>query len=176
MRSVSRRSSTNSDLTTNGQKLKTLLELKEIVSQRKAEGKRIVFANGCFDVLHVGHTRYLQDAKSKGDFLIVGLNSDDSVRRLKGVGRPILDEHARAALLSALECVDAVVIFQDDTADRLLIELSPNLHCKGGDYTLESVPEKETVKHYGGTTSITGGPKVQSTRWLFENIRKRFTS
>jgi rfaE bifunctional protein nucleotidyltransferase chain/domain len=154
-------------------KLRSLSELKKIVGTEKANRRRVIFANGCFDVLHVGHVRYLQGAKELGDVLIVGLNSDSSVERLKGKGRPILDEQARAALLSALECVDHVVIFSDDTVDRLLIELKPHFHCKGGDYTPESVPEKETVKFYGGSTSITGGAKVQSTRWLFDSIRRR---
>lgn len=156
-------------------KVRTLPELKQIVESSKANGKRVVFANGCFDVLHVGHVRYLQEAKALGDILIVGLNSDSSVRKLKGEGRPILDESARAKLLSALECVDHVLLFEDDTVDRLLIELKPHLHCKGGDYTPETVPEKETVKQYGGATSITGGRKVQSTRWLFEEIRRHYT-
>ena len=156
-------------------KLKTLDELKPIVAAEKKRGARIIFANGCFDVLHVGHIRYLQQAKALGNYLVVGLNSDRSVLRLKGPGRPILDQQARAYLLAALECVDAVVIFQDDTVDHLLIELEPHFHCKGSDYTPETVPEKETVKKYGGSTSITGGEKVQSTRWLFEEIRRRFS-
>lgn len=151
-------------------------ELKQIVADQKAQGKRVVFANGCFDVLHIGHVRYLQQARALGDYLVVGLNSDSSVRRLKGTGRPIMDEQARACLLSGLECVDAVLIFEDDTVDRLLIELKPHFHCKGSDYTPESVPEKETVKQYGGSTSITGGEKVQSTRWLFEEIKRRHLS
>ncbi|HET6267042.1 MAG TPA: adenylyltransferase/cytidyltransferase family protein [Acidobacteriota bacterium] len=145
------------------------------MAAEKKRGARIVFANGCFDVLHVGHVRYLQQAKALGNYLIVGLNSDSSVLRLKGPGRPVLDQDARAVLLAALECVDAVVIFQDDTVDRLLIELEPHYHCKGSDYTPESVPEKETVKQYGGSTSITGGEKVQSTRWLFEEIKRKFS-
>ena len=157
-------------------KLRTLQELKQIVEKDRANGARIVFANGCFDILHVGHIRYLQEAKASGDLLIVGLNSDSSVRRLKGEGRPVLDQEARSILLSALECVDYIVLFEDDTVDRLLIELKPHLHCKGGDYTPETVPEKETVKQYGGATSITGGRKVQSTRWLFEDIRSRYSS
>ena len=155
-------------------KLKKLDELKLIVENARSSGKRIVFANGCFDVLHVGHIRYLKEARELGDVLIVALNSDSSVRRLKGKGRPILDEISRAKLLSALECVDYLVLFDDDTVDRLLIELRPHFHCKGGDYTPENVPEKETVRNYGGSTSITGGAKVQSTRWLFEEIRRRF--
>lgn len=154
-------------------KVKTLAELKRLVETGKQSGKRVIFANGCFDVLHVGHVRYLQQARALGDFLVVGLNSDASVRRLKGEGRPILDQQARAALLSALECVDAILIFEDDTVDRILIELRPHFHCKGSDYTPETVPERETVKAYGGSTSITGGAKVQSTRWLFEEIKRR---
>ncbi len=156
-------------------KLRELPELKAIVETLKNSGSKIIFTNGCFDVLHVGHVRYLQDARSQGDVLIVGLNSDASVQRLKGKGRPILDQNARAALLSALECVDHILIFEDGTVDRLLIELRPHIHCKGSDYTPDSVPEKETVKSYGGSTSITGGEKVQSTRWLFEEIRRRYS-
>lgn len=157
-------------------KLQSLDQLKSIVEDAKSSGKRIVFANGCFDVLHIGHIRYLREARALGDILIVGLNSDASVERLKGKGRPVLDENARAKLLSGLEDVDYVVLFEDDTVDRLLVELKPHQHCKGGDYTPENVPEKETVKAYGGSTSITGGAKIQSTRWLFEEIRRRFTS
>jgi len=159
----------------NNRKLQTLSELKETVAKEKSLGHRVIFANGCFDVLHVGHIRYLQGAREQGDFLIVAMNSDSSTRRLKGEARPVMDEESRAILLGALECVDAVIIFEDDTVDRLLIELKPHLHCKGGDYTPETVPEKETVKQYGGSTSITGGEKVQSTRWLFEEIRRRYS-
>ena len=154
-------------------KVRALEDLKRIVADKSANGKRVVFANGCFDVLHVGHIRYLQEAKALGDYLVVGLNSDSSVRRLKGDARPVMDQQARASLLSGLECVDAVLIFEDDTVDRLLIELKPHFHCKGSDYTPESVPEKETVRSYGGSTSITGGEKIQSTRWLFEEIKRR---
>ena len=156
-------------------KVRELSDLKSILESAKASGKRVVFANGCFDVLHVGHVRYLQEAKELGDILVVGLNSDQSVRRLKGEGRPVMGQESRAILLSALESVDYIVIFEDDTVDRLLIELKPHLHCKGGDYTPDSIPEKETVKQYGGATSITGGRKVQSTRWLFEEIRSKFS-
>ncbi|MCI0413424.1 adenylyltransferase/cytidyltransferase family protein [bacterium] len=154
-------------------KVRTLNDLKAILESRKES--RVVFANGCFDVLHVGHVRYLQEARALGDLLIVGLNSDDSVHRLKGEGRPVLNQDARAELLGAMQCVDYVVIFDDDTVDRLLVELRPHFHCKGGDYTPETVPEKETVKRYGGSTSITGGRKIQSTRWLFEEIRRRYS-
>jgi rfaE bifunctional protein nucleotidyltransferase chain/domain len=150
-----------------------LSQLKEQVTEWKKAGKKVVLANGCFEILHVGHVRYLQDAKRQGDILVVALNSDDSTQRLKGEGHPILTESERAEMLSALECVDCVVIFYDDTVDRLLVELKPHFHCKGGDYSIETVPEKETVKQYGGTTSITGGQKVQSTSWLIEEIRRR---
>ncbi len=157
-------------------KVRKLEELKSIVETLKSAGAKTIFANGCFDVLHVGHVRYLQDARLRGDVLIVGLNSDSSARRLKGEGRPVLNQNARAVLLSALECVDHIIIFEDDTVDRLLVELKPLIHCKGSDYTPESVPEKETVKNYGGSTSITGGEKVQSTRWLFDEIRRRYST
>jgi rfaE bifunctional protein nucleotidyltransferase chain/domain len=156
-------------------KLRELAEIKQLIETGKSKGKRIVFANGCFDILHVGHVRYLQEARALGDLLIVALNSDSSVRKLKGEGRPVIDQSGRAILLAALECVDYIVVFEDDTVDRLLVELKPHLHCKGGDYTPETVPEKETVKQYGGATSITGGEKVQSTRWLFEEIRRRYS-
>lgn len=155
-------------------KVRTLADLKSIL--KKQPGKKVIFANGCFDVLHVGHVRYLNEAKALGDVLVVGLNSDSSVRKLKGDGRPILDEQARSIILSALESVDHIIIFDDDTADRLLIELKPNLHCKGSDYTPDTIPERETVKQYGGSNSITGGEKVQSTRWLFEEIKRRFSN
>jgi D-glycero-beta-D-manno-heptose 1-phosphate adenylyltransferase len=152
-----------------------LHELKHLIDRQKKTGKKIVFANGCFDVLHVGHVRYLNEAKALGDVLVVGLNSDSSVRKLKGDGRPILDQEARSTILSALESVDHIVIFDDDTVDRLLTELKPHLHCKGSDYTPDTIPERDTVKKYGGSNSITGGEKVQSTRWLFEEIKRRFS-
>lgn len=155
-------------------KVRTLPDLKQIL--KKEQGKKIVFANGCFDVLHVGHVRYLNEAKSLGDILIVGLNSDSSVRNLKGSGRPILDEQARSTILSALESVDHILIFDEDTVDRLLMDLKPHLHCKGSDYTPDTIPEKDTVKQYGGSNSITGGEKVQSTRWLFDEIKRRFSN
>jgi D-glycero-beta-D-manno-heptose 1-phosphate adenylyltransferase len=153
-------------------KVRTLADLKSIL--KKEPGKRIVFANGCFDVLHVGHVRYLNEAKALGDVLVVGLNSDSSVRKLKGDGRPVLDQHVRATILSALQSVDHILVFDDDTVDRLLVELKPHLHCKGSDYTPETIPEKETVKQYGGSNAIAGGEKVQSTRWLFKEIKLRF--
>lgn len=157
-------------------KVQSLADLKKLIKKDRQQGKKIIFANGCFDILHVGHVRYLNEAKALGDVLVVGLNSDSSVRKLKGDGRPILDEQARSIILSALESVDHIIIFDDDTVDRLLIELKPNLHCKGSDYTPDTIPERDTVKQYGGSNSITGGEKVQSTRWLFEEIKRRFNN
>lgn len=158
-----------------GAKILDLPQLKRIVEEHKAHGRKIVLANGCFDILHVGHVRYLQGARSLGDLLIVAVNSDSSVARLKGPGRPVLDQDARTKLVAALQCVDYVTLFEDDTVDRLLVELKPHLHCKGGDYTPDSVPEKDTVRGYGGSTTITGGVKVQSTRWLFQEIKRRYS-
>jgi D-glycero-beta-D-manno-heptose 1-phosphate adenylyltransferase len=153
-------------------KVRTLSDLKKTL--QKTPDKKVVFANGCFDVLHVGHVRYLNEAKALGDILVVGLNSDSSVRKLKGSGRPVLDQQARSTILSALQSVDHIVIFHDATVDRLLMELKPHIHCKGSDYTPDTIPERGTVKQYGGSNSITGGDKVQSTRWLFEEIKRRF--
>jgi len=130
----------------------------------------IAFANGCFDLLHVGHVRYLQGARAEADRLVVAVNADVSVRGLKGEGRPILDESARAELVSALACVDYVVLFPDRTVDRLLTVLKPDVHCKGTDYTVETVPERETVLAYGGRIAIVGDPKEHSTKELLANI------
>lgn len=156
-------------------KLKNLEQLKKIVVAEKQNGKIIVFANGCFDILHPGHVRYLEAARAEGDLLIVALNSDPSIRRLKGEGRPILEERDRIILLSALECIDYLIVFEDDTVDRLLIELKPQIHCKGADYSPETVPERETVRSYGGSTNIIGGEKIQSTRWLIEEIQRKYS-
>ena len=136
---------------------------------RKA-GQRIVFANGCFDLLHVGHIRYLEGAREHGDVLVVGLNSDRSVRQLKGEGRPLLPEDARAELLAAMECVDYVVIFDEPTAENVLRDLEPEVHCKGTDYTEDTVPEREVVKSWGGRVVITGDAKDHSTRDVLARI------
>ena len=121
----------------------------------KAEGKRVVFTNGVFDILHVGHLRYLQQARALGDALFVGVNSDASVRRLnKGPERPINPEDERAELLLALKCVDAVCVFEEDTPVELIRAVKPTLHCKGGDYTAEALPETTTVREYGGDVVI----------------------
>jgi rfaE bifunctional protein nucleotidyltransferase chain/domain len=145
-------------------------ELIDRITADRREGRTIAFANGCFDLLHVGHVRYLQGARAEADRLIVAINSDASTRGLKGEGRPILDERARAELVAALECVDYVVIFDDPTVDRLLNLFQPDVHCKGTDYTAETVPERETVRAYGGRVAIVGDPKDHSTRELLAKL------
>ena len=144
------------------------------VEEARRGGKRIVLANGHFDLLHVGHIRYLQGARAEGDFLVVGVNGDAATRRLKGTGRPILGAAERAELVDALEGVDVVVIFEDDTVTRLLERLRPDVHCKGTDYTEETVPERATMERLGGKTRITGDPKNHSTRDLIATVLARF--
>jgi rfaE bifunctional protein nucleotidyltransferase chain/domain len=154
-------------------KLKTLSELEDLVADLKKEERIIVFANGCFDLLHVGHVRYLEGARREGDVLIVGLNSDRSVERLKGPDRPILPQQDRAEILAALESVDYLTIFDDETVDPILHRLQPDVHAKGTDYTLESVPERATVLSYGGRIAIVGDPKDRSTRDYMAQIREK---
>jgi rfaE bifunctional protein nucleotidyltransferase chain/domain len=146
-------------------------ELVAAVQAERAEGRTIAFANGCFDVLHVGHVRYLVDAKAQADRLIVAVNDDRSVRGLKGPGRPILNAADRAELVAALESVDYVVVFSDPDVNRLLRLLRPDVHCKGTDYTPETVPERETVLAYGGRIAIVGDPKDHSTRDLLARVK-----
>jgi rfaE bifunctional protein nucleotidyltransferase chain/domain len=129
------------------------------------------FANGCFDLLHVGHVRYLEAARAEADRLIVAINDDASVERLKGEGRPILPARERAELVAALRAVDYVVLFPDATVDRLLETLRPAVHCKGTDYTPDTVPERDIVRAYGGRTAIVGDPKDHSTRDLLARIK-----
>ena len=145
-------------------------DLARAVAADRAAGHTIAFANGVFDLLHVGHVRYLQAAAAEADRLIVAVNSDASVRRLKGEGRPILDEQARAEMVAALRGVDYVVVFGDDTVGDLLTRLRPDVHCKGTDYTVESVPERAIVVAYGGRTAIVGDPKDHSTRDLLARL------
>ncbi len=151
-------------------KILTFDLLRETVQEERTRSRRIVLANGCFDVLHVGHVRYLAAARAEGDLVIVGVNSDASVRRLKGPGRPILDEHARAELVAALAVVDYVVVFAEDTVENLLLALRPDVHAKGTDYSTETVPEREVVRSYGGRVAIVGDPKAHSTSELFAAI------
>jgi rfaE bifunctional protein nucleotidyltransferase chain/domain len=145
-------------------------ELIETVARERAAGKTIAFANGCFDLLHVGHVRYLQGAAREADRLVVAVNDDRSVAALKGPGRPILPAADRAELVAALACVDYVILFGDATVERLLTRLTPDVHCKGTDYTVESVPERTVVEAYGGRTAIVGDPKDHSTRDLLRRL------
>jgi rfaE bifunctional protein nucleotidyltransferase chain/domain len=150
----------------------TLDEVGAFVTDERRRGCTIAFANGVFDLLHVGHVRYLQSAANQADRLVVAVNSDASVRRLKGEGRPILDERARAEIVAALRGVDRVVVFDDDTVGPLLERLRPDVHCKGTDYTVDTVPERAIVAGYGGRTAICGDPKDHSTRDLLKRIAK----
>ena len=142
------------------------------VARDRAEGKTIAFANGCFDLLHVGHVRYLQAAAAEADRLIVAVNDDRSVASLKGPGQPILPAADRAELIAALRGVDYVVIFDGPTVARLLTLFKPDVHCKGTDYTAETVPERDVVRAYGGRTAIVGDPKTHATRDILAHIRR----
>lgn len=155
-------------------KLLTLEDAEALAGRLRSQGARLVLANGCFDLLHVGHLRYLQGARSLGDVLFVGLNGDDSVRKVKGPGRPLIPELERAELLSALACVDHVVIFHEETAESLIRRLRPHVHAKGTDYAAESVPEVEAVKASGGQVAIVGDPKRHATRDLITLVVDRF--
>src|SRR3954468_11913402 len=145
-------------------------ELAERIKADRRSGRSVAFANGCFDLLHVGHVRYLESAAREAEILVVAVNDDESVRTLKGPGRPILSAADRAELVAALRCVDYVVIFPEPTVGPLLEALRPEVHCKGTDYTVESVPERAIVKAYGGRTAIVGDPKDHSTRDLLARI------
>ncbi len=158
-------------MTLHRNKRKTRKELKGIVGKLRKQGKRIVLANGCFDLLHVGHLRYLQGAKKQGDFLVVAINNDVSARKLKGTGHPLMKIQDRVALVSALSCVDYVTVFGDYTVKNVLVSLRPDIHAKGGDYTLDNVPERDVVRSYGGRVAIVGGPKIQSTSQLIKRIK-----
>ncbi len=146
--------------------------IRKAVAKLQNEGKRVVLANGCFDTLHVGHVRYLSGAKQEGDVLVVAVNADSSVRGLKGPGRPVLDEQARAELVAALRDVDFVLLFAEPNVESLLDELRPDVHAKGTDYTAETVPERETSARLGIRVAIVGDPKSHSTREFLETIRR----
>jgi rfaE bifunctional protein nucleotidyltransferase chain/domain len=147
-------------------------ELVAALAADRSAGCTIAFANGCFDVLHVGHVRYLEGAGREADRLVVAINDDAAVERLKGPGRPVLPAADRAELVAALRAVHYVVVFPDRTVARLLELLKPDVHCKGTDYTVDSVPERETVRAYGGRIAIVGDRKDHSTTELLERIRK----
>jgi rfaE bifunctional protein nucleotidyltransferase chain/domain len=147
-------------------------DLARRVRVLREEGKAVVFANGCFDLLHVGHIRYLRGAKAEGDVLLLALNDDASVRRNKGAGRPVQPQEERVEIVSALEMVDLVTLFSDPTVDRLLDLVRPDVHAKGTDYTEETVPERETVLGYGGRIAIVGDPKDHSSTEILGKIRE----
>ncbi len=146
--------------------------LRELVAEHKRQGRRVVLANGCFDTLHVGHIRYLEGARREGDILVVAVNSDSSVCALKGAGRPILAEPARADLVAALRAVDFVVLFSEPNVEALLETLRPDVHAKGTDYTTETVPERATAERLGIRMAIVGDAKDHSTREFLESVRK----
>jgi D-glycero-beta-D-manno-heptose 1-phosphate adenylyltransferase len=152
----------------------TLADAADFVAAAKAGAKRVVFTNGVFDVLHVGHVRYLQEARALGDALVVGLNSDASTRAIKGEARPIVPQAEREELLLALRCVDAVVVFDEPTADAVLAALKPNLYVKGGDYAGQGPPEAPTVRRYGGEVRTLQLVEGRSTTDRVETIRQRF--
>jgi len=154
-------------------KLKTLPQLARIVNREQNKRRTVVLANGGFDLIHAGHIRYLEAAKKRGDILVVALNSDASVRKLKGRGRPILPEQERAGILAALGCVDYVTIFAEPNVEKILLALKPDVHAKGSDYTKYSVPERDTVLSYGGRIAIAGGPKIRSTSDTIPRILRR---
>jgi rfaE bifunctional protein nucleotidyltransferase chain/domain len=146
--------------------------LRELVAEHKRQGQRVVLANGCFDTLHVGHIRYLEGARREGDILVVAVNSDSSVCALKGAGRPIFAESARADLVAALSAVDFVVLFSEPNVEALLETLRPDVHAKGTDYTTETVPERATAERLGIRVAIVGDAKDHSTREFLESVRK----
>ena len=146
--------------------------LAGLLDEIRSGGGTIVLANGCFDIIHVGHVRYLEEAASHGDVLVAAVNDDDSTRRLKGEGRPVMSAAERAEILSAMRFVDYVLIFGEDTVDGVLRELSPDIHAKGTDYTVETVPEIETAREIGCVTVITGDPKDRSSRGIIARLRR----
>ena len=154
-----------------GEKIISREALKQRLAQHRRRGQRIVLANGCFDLLHVGHVRYLEGARREGDVLVVGINSDASVLAIKGEGRPILSEQARAQLVAALAAVDYVVIFGELNVEVLLGALRPDVHAKGTDYTADTVPEREVAARLGVRVAIVGDPKQHSTRELLARLR-----
>ena len=145
-------------------------ELVEVTENARTTGQKIILANGCFDVMHVGHIRYLAGAKALGGFLVVGINSDEQVRKLKGNGRPVQPQNDRAEIVASISHVDAVTIFSEPTVEELIRAIKPDIHAKGTDYTVDSVPEREIVKSVGGRVAIVGDPKDHSSSQLIEAI------
>jgi len=157
-------------MTQSGARIVDRPRLQELIAAARKAGRRIVFANGCFDVLHVGHVRYLEAAKALGDLLIVAINSDAQARRLKGEGRPLIPQDQRAEMVSALAAVDFVIIFEEPTVTELLLALKPDIHAKGTDYTEDTVPERDVVRSYGGRVAIAGDPKDHSSSQMIEKV------
>jgi rfaE bifunctional protein nucleotidyltransferase chain/domain len=155
-------------------KICTLAELQNRLAVHRQRGERIVLANGCFDLLHAGHIRYLQGAREQGDVLIVAINSDEGVRQLKGAGRPILPQEARAEIVAALAAVNYVVVFNEPNVEELLRTLRPNVHAKGTDYAAETVPERAVAQQLGIRVAIVGDAKRHSTRELIARVRGRY--
>jgi rfaE bifunctional protein nucleotidyltransferase chain/domain len=152
-------------------KIAALDEVVREVRAARAGGRTVALANGCFDMLHAGHVRYLQGARAEADLLVVGVNGDASVRRLKGEGRPVMPEGDRATLVAALRDVDHVVVFADDDVSALILALRPDVHCKGTDYTTETVPERDVVRSYGGRVAIVGDAKDHDTSKILQKLR-----
>jgi len=152
-------------------KIKPLSEMEDIVRQAREDGKTVALANGCFDMLHVGHVRYLRGAAEHADVLLVGINSDSSVQALKGDGRPLIGEKERMMMIAAMECVDYVILFTGTRVDEILLTLKPDFHAKGTDYTEDTVPEKDVVASYGGKVIITGDPKDHSSSGVIRSIK-----
>ena len=150
----------------------SLEQLSILISILKGRGLTVALANGGFDLLHVGHIRYLREAAKTADILVVALNSDASLRKLKGPGRPLLSQKERAMMISAVENVDYVTVFDESTVENVLRTLTPHVHCKGGDYTPDTVPECDVVKSYGGRIAIVGGDKVRSTSWVIRDLER----
>ena len=146
-------------------------QLIEEVALKRSEGQKIILANGCFDLIHAGHIRYLAGAKQLGGVLVVGINSDDQVEMLKGPGRPYINQNERSEIISALRCVDLVKIFDEATVEELLLAIQPDFHAKGTDYTTETVPERDIVRSYGGQVAIVGDPKDHSSTGLIATVR-----
>ena len=152
-------------------KLADLDAVRARVLEARAQGRTVALANGCFDVLHVGHVRYLHGARAEADVLVVAVNGDGAVRRLKGEGRPVMPAADRALVVAALRDVDHVVVFEEDDVKAVLRALRPDVHCKGTDYTPDPVPEREVVREYGGRVAIVGDPKDHDTSRLLERLR-----
>ncbi len=150
-----------------------ILERNRVIARvaiARKNGARVVFANGCFDILHVGHVRYLEAARSLGDLLVVGVNGDEQVRALKGAGRPLVPERERAEVVASLRAVDLVTIFHEPTVEALLLAVRPDIHAKGTDYTEETVPERDVVRSFGGRVQIVGDPKDHSSTEMARKV------